>query len=214
MRDRVDVRPVAAFETRKRCAAAGCARSGLPAGKIVVMGDYDEDAYVRKAGRPTDERRRRRRAAIVLVVVAILLVGLLVVGLAVNRGWIAGGLTRPSAAPTAPCTPTPTLSASTVQLNVYNGTERAGLAAGAAAALDRQGFRIQAVKNDPLGRRVTGVGEIRHGAKGAAAAALLAGRVPGTKLVRDARTDAALDLVVGSGFTAVPKYTSPPTPAC
>ena len=57
--------------------------------------------------------------------------------------------------------------------------------------------------NDPLQRTVTGTAEVRYGKSGAAKAKLVLGLVKGAKPVRDARTDASVDLVLGDKFTAL-----------
>lgn len=90
-----------------------------------------------------------------------------------------------------------------VTVNVYNSTDRAGLAASVAKTLRTQGFKVAEVANDPLGRSISGVGEIRYGRLGAAGATLAATRLSGARLVVDARTDATVDLVLGDKFTVL-----------
>ena len=83
------------------------------------------------------------------------------------------------------------------------GTNRAGLARTTAAALTARGFKVGTVANDPLGKSLTNVGEIRYGAAGKDNAALMRFYVPGAVLVLDQRTDATIDLVLGLKFTSV-----------
>lgn len=87
-----------------------------------------------------------------------------------------------------------------VTTNVYNATDRVGLAAETAAELKRRGFGIATIANDPLGKRVRKPAEIRHGAQGADAALLMSFYIPGSVLVPDDRTDATIDTVLGQRF--------------
>ena len=91
----------------------------------------------------------------------------------------------------------------TVTSHVYNATTPAGLARTTAAALTARGFKVGTVANDPLGKSLTNVGEIRYGAAGKDNAALMRFYVPGAELVLDQRTDATIDLVLGLKFTSV-----------
>lgn len=90
-----------------------------------------------------------------------------------------------------------------VTVNVYNATPRTGLAASAASSLQRQGFNVATIDNDPLGRTLTNVGEIRYGQSGLDGALLASKRLPGARLVLDDRMDASVDMVVGKQFRAV-----------
>ena len=92
----------------------------------------------------------------------------------------------------------------TVSINVYNATNRSGLARRTATTMTGRGFVVGKVANDPLGKTVPGVAELRHGPTGAQNAALLAYYFPGATLVNDARTDASVDVVLGAKFSVVP----------
>ncbi|HEY7858599.1 MAG TPA: LytR C-terminal domain-containing protein [Candidatus Nanopelagicales bacterium] len=96
----------------------------------------------------------------------------------------------------------------TVSINVYNATNRSGLARRTATTMTGRGFTVGKVANDPLGKTVTGVAELRHGPTGAQNAALLAYYFPGATLVSDGRTDASVDVVLGAKFTIVPSATA------
>ncbi|HET8971569.1 MAG TPA: LytR C-terminal domain-containing protein [Candidatus Nanopelagicales bacterium] len=91
----------------------------------------------------------------------------------------------------------------TVSVNVYNSTDRAGLAAATGVALKGRGFNVGEVANDPLKKNVKASAELRFGTKGEKNAALLVYYVPGAKLVQDDRTDASVDVVLGAKFTSV-----------
>lgn len=98
-----------------------------------------------------------------------------------------------------------------VQVNVYNGTSRNGLARTTAGQVTASGFVVLAVDNDPKGERVQQVAVVR-GAKGSANAYLLLAYVPGATFVPDERADATLDLVVGDQFQALTAPAAPPAP--
>jgi len=119
-----------------------------------------------------------------------------------------GGTSSPSPTPLPCVTVTVTPGAglpnpSSVTTNIFNGTDRAGLAATTAEDLQTRGFIIGTIDNDPLGRAVSATAEIRHGPAGLAAAQLMTYYVPGAVLVDDARTDATIDTVLGQAFTTV-----------
>jgi len=87
-----------------------------------------------------------------------------------------------------------------VTLNVYNTTDHTGLAATVARAMEKQGFLVATIDNDPLGKTIPSLGEIRHGPSGAASAVLAAAWLPGAAVVKDDRMDASVDLVLGNKF--------------
>lgn len=139
-------------------------------------------------------RVRLRRA---LPAVALLLVLSVVAGtvwLRVLDRVDAGASTAAACASTAP--------GGRVQLRVYNGTAREGLAKTVADQLVGRGYAVLATDNDPLSdvRPVEGPAEIRFGPAGRAVADQLRRQVPGATLHRDARDGAVLDLVLGEGF--------------
>jgi hypothetical protein len=93
--------------------------------------------------------------------------------------------------------------AAEVKVNVYNATDRRGLAARVAGQLEQRGFRIRKVDNDPAERQVTGAAEVRHSDHGADAARTVAAQVAGVVVVPDQRPGASVDLVLGAGFTGL-----------
>lgn len=90
--------------------------------------------------------------------------------------------------------------ASQVTVNVYNSTNRVGLAGDTAKLLGVRGFKIGAVENDPLGIPIEGVGEIRFGPKGEGGAKLMAYHLPGATLVEDTRKGKRIDVSLGRQF--------------
>jgi len=167
-------------------------------------------------------RRRRRRAIFTMTCVSMVLVWSVLYASSYVQGWV--GKTDTTAVINASCnqsTSRQPLKPADVTVNVYNSTARTGLAAVAARTLMRQGFKVASTDNDPLGRSVLNVGEIRHGPSGLEGAQLVATRLPGATLVLDSRLDATVDIVVGNRFRGIkgaPKVvarkTSASTPNC
>ena len=169
-----------------------------------------------ESGASIHRRRRRRRAAITLTLVALMLLGTFTYAAAYFQGWV-GTRSVPKPVASAACQPggpVKALTPSTVTLNVFNSTNRVGLAASVAKSLRTLGFKVVNVTNDPLGKPISDVGEIRYGPAGTAAAAFARTRLSGAKLVLDNRTDPSVDLVLGTKFTAltVPPKVAPATP--
>ena len=94
----------------------------------------------------------------------------------------------------------PTLDPKTLHLRVLNATDTAGLATQVGTALTGRGFVVDEVANDSSGRTVTGVGELRHGPRGADAAKYVSVYLPGAGDFQDTRADATVDLVIGPDF--------------
>jgi hypothetical protein len=169
-------------------------------------------------------RRRHRRTALTLTVVALFMLGTFTYAAAYYQGWVGNRAAAPSPPASLSCqtvAPAQLLTPTAVTINVYNATDRSGLAASVAKSLRTQGFKVAIVANDPLGKSIGGVGEVRRGRRGAAGASLAAARLSGAKVVRDGRTDDTVDLVLGNKFTALstppevaPPKASTPTPSC
>ncbi len=105
-----------------------------------------------------------------------------------------------SASETAPPT---TLDPASINLRVFNATDTAGLAQTVASALQERGFVVDEVANDTSGREVTGVGELRHGPRGADAAKYVRLFLPDSGDYLDTRATAQVDVVVGPEFTTL-----------
>ena len=180
-------------------------------------------------GRARQRRRHRWRGRALKSLLALALVG----GggyAAWQTGWLdpvaalAGAGTevsaatciRPAASPTLP----PALPPSEVTVNVFNASGRMGLAAEVASELRARGFVVAAVSNDPLTRTVEGAAELRHSTPGHAAARTVAAQVQGATVAPDQRTDASVDLVMGTAYLgmvtpqeALVRLNPPPPPA-
>jgi hypothetical protein len=141
---------------------------------------------------------RRRRTLVTLALVILMLF---------FAFWYAYSYYRASGAPSAhppvTCATSTAPTPRTVTLNVYNATDRNGLAARTATQLRQRGFTVATVSNDPLQKTVTGTAEVRYGRSGLAASRLVLAEVKGAKAVQDSRTDASVDLVLGAKFTAL-----------
>src|SRR4051812_18909617 len=81
----------------------------------------------------------------------------------------------------------PSLDPATVSVRVFNATDKAGEAQKVTIALKDRGFSVGESANDPTDRKVTGVGEIRYGARGREAGAFLAGVLAGSGPYPDGR---------------------------
>ena len=159
--------------------------------------------------------RRQRPARPRWLVIVLIAVGVLVVvGVGFAVVTLIRAATSGTAAEEATATPTPCVTTlvtpaevlpkpDRVKVNVYNATDTSGLASKTATAVEERGFRIGKVDNDPVGRTITGVGEIRFGPKGASGAELVLIYVPGATLVELDRKGRAVDLAVGDGFTSL-----------
>lgn len=166
-------------------------------------------SYMVEAGASSSRRARRRRAFITLVVVVVLLF---------SAFWYAYSYFEASSAPkatghppTASCTAQPSApTPGTTTVNVYNATQRHGLAASTATQVRKRGFLVSTVSNDPLQKTVTGTAEVRFGTSGASRSRLVLALVKGAKAVPDARLDTSVDLVLGNAFSAL---APPPKPA-
>jgi hypothetical protein len=179
--------------------------------------------HLKETEASVNHRRRQRRTTITLTAAAVLLLGTFAYAAAYYQGSVGDrSSTTPSASPSCQRgAPAQALTPRAVTINVYNATNRQGLAASVAKSLRSQGFKVGKIANDPLSKAIGGVGEVRRGPTGAAGATLAAARLSGAKVVADGRTDATVDLVLGNKFTALsappkvaPTKGSAPTPSC
>lgn len=172
-------------------------------------------SYVVESASSRRARRRRRTAITLLVVVAMLAGAFYVASSYIDRKQSASA----APTPTASCTTSGTAKAgakatakpkaatapkpSQITVNVYNATSRTGLAGTTAKDVRTRGFVVGTIANDPLGKSVTGTGEIRYGKNGAAAASVVKAMLPAAAMVLDARADASVDLVLGDKYSTL-----------
>jgi hypothetical protein len=160
--------------------------------------------YSTPGGAQPPTRRRRlvlRRAAAVLSV--LLLFG--AIGYGMWAAFLAPPVTRTSDASscvTAPPVALP-LQSRQVLVNVYNATQRNGLAARTAEQLSGYGFRIGKIANDPARRKVPGAAEVRGGPKGLRQITVVRAYVGTSAVRRDKRASATVDLVLGTQFAGL-----------
>lgn len=156
--------------------------------------------------------RRNRRTAIILVILVAALAGAFYYAASyMNRPSTPAAEACPTSAPTG-AAPAP-IAPGQVTVNVFNATNRAGLAADTAKNVKSRGFVIAAVSNDPAKKKIDGVGEVRFGPNGKAGAELVVALLDGVTPQQDTRADASVDLVIGNGFKALnaaPTTTSAP----
>lgn len=149
--------------------------------------------------------RRRKRTAITLLLVAAILAGTFYYA---SSYW-----NKPAGRSTATCTPTidPSgpISPRQVTVNVYNATNRTGLAASVGKLVKDRGFILGTVGNDSSKKQIKGPAEVRFGPAGERASALVVALVTGAVAVKDTRADASVDLVLGEGYSALVTPTAP-----
>lgn len=136
---------------------------------------------------------------------ALAVLGTLILIAAGIAAWAIVKDTQGSTAKTQECPPgaVPAATAlpkeSDVTVNVFNAGDQDGLAGQVANNLRRRGFKTAKVDN--IKRSLSTPAEIWYGPKGVGAAHLMSAQLLDAKLVFDLkRTDASLDLLLGSSF--------------
>jgi hypothetical protein len=174
-----------------------------------------DDAYV-----PFRNRTKRRRKTLALVLGGLLILGVGAYGLvnlvtapeqntadaackAGSAHALGADAQLPALAAAAPPAAGSTAGATKFTLNVYNSTQRHGLAAHTAAELKQRGFVIGQVTNDPLKATLAIAAQVRGGKSQAAEERQVAAEVPGAQIQTDSRNDPSVDLVLGTGFTSL-----------
>lgn len=190
------------------------------AAAATVAGEYEaeqgdeEEAYAEEAAYDVESdsrqraRRSRRRALTTFLVVLLVLLSAFWFAYSYFRGSESGAALTP--APTCR-TPDPNaLTPDQVTVNVFNATNRAGLAAATSKAMADLGFVPGQVANDPEHKSIPGPAEVRHGPNGKAGAQLVMSVVgEGAVTVDDGRQDASVDLVLGDGFVKIGPLPAP-----
>jgi hypothetical protein len=144
--------------------------------------------------------RSGRRPWPPIIFLLVLALAVAVVWIQVARQAAARDAHRAAACASAKAAP-PSMNPKSLSVRVLNATDRKGEATRVATALKGLGFQVTAVDNDRSGRKVTGVGEVRHGPRGKSAAAYIAIYLPGAGDFTDTRATAVVDLVVGPEYS-------------
>ena len=155
--------------------------------------------------RPVNTRKRVRVVAIVLASCTALGVGAWVWGVDPSEDFTTECQRDEYVAPV----PDP------VVVNVYNGTQTVGLGVTVADALKARGFTVGDIKNDPLGRKIRGTGEIRYGSATETTNIVPALRSwqPGMVITTSRQAGAAsntVDFVMGAKFESLLEKAVPP----
>ncbi len=151
-------------------------------------------------GMTSEERAGRRR--MVLTVLLVALIAFFVLWYAMSYVRADGGSETDSAASgsSSPAAPACSISPKKVTVNVYNATDRTGLAGRVAQQLRKRGFDVELVANDPKQAEVSGLGQLRHGKVTDPEARLLVKHAGKLRDVQDQRTRDTVDVVLGEKF--------------
>ncbi len=149
-------------------------------------------------GLSTEARARRRRTTLTLLIVALLVFFAIWYARSYVRADTGEEPTTQESAATTP--PECSLRPADVTVNVFNSTDRTGLAAEVAERLRTRGFEVELIANAPSQLTVTGIAQVRHGKSAADEAALVARHVGEVKQVSDERGEKSVDLVLGENF--------------
>lgn len=154
-------------------------------------------------------RSERWRGPLLVIAGLVVIIALIVIGVKLLGGT---GETETAASPlplaceTVMVIPAVELpDPATVKINVFNSTDKVGLAAQTAQALGKAGFIIMKTANDPKGKPIPGVAQIRYGNDGLQAARLLRYYIPGAEMVHDGRDGKRVDVALGLSFLSVRK---------
>ena len=153
-----------------------------------------------RTDRPPVRARSGRRPLPPIIFLVVLALAVAVVWVQVARQAAARDAHRAAACASAKAAP-PSLNPKSLSVRVLNATDRKGEATRVATALKGLGFQVTAVDNDRSGRKVTGVGEVRHGPRGKSAALYIATYLPGAGDFTDTRATTVVDLVVGPEYS-------------
>ena len=144
-------------------------------------------------------RSRRRRSIITFAIVLLMLFFAVWYALSYIRadGAQAG---RTSSSTTHSSPSTCGISPKQVEVNVYNATNRDGLAGRVATQLTARGFTVKTVANDPKKVKIDGAGVLRYGSGGRNEAKLVGLHTGKLEMLQDARKRTTVDVVLGPTF--------------
>ena len=159
-----------------------------------------------EAEHDTDDTARVRRR-VLHAVVLVVLVGLIVAAIITALAIINGRLKIPAAGPaeetvsTCPAATYDYTPHDKINLNVYNSTNRPGLARTVADEFLARKFVVGAVSNVDAGYR--GVAAVVSGAAGHSAAFSVQRNLPGSDYFQDGRADGSVDVILAQDYGAL-----------
>lgn len=176
-------------------------------GHRVVTASELEAAVVEPEGREGNRVRRRRRIlhGVVLALLAGLIAAAIVTALAIMNGQIKVPTAEHSSAAASPC-PDATFDYTPpekITVNVFNATNRPGLARTVADGFAARKFIVGAVGNTTSSYR--GVALVVSGAAGQSAAFSVQRHLPGSDYVQDGRTDPGVDVILTGDYKDLAK---------
>jgi hypothetical protein len=196
--------------------------SASPAGSVAASA-LSGMASAGMAAVTTLRRHRRQTITFAAILAAVLVLG--AGAFAVFKGtigWPFGGGPAPTAA-SCPAPSPPAQAAALTKVRVYNATSKRGFALSVARDLQKRGFKVPTVGNDPAESKPTTPAVIRHGPDGLLAARTVATQVAGAVTYQqDERSGEQVDLVLGPNFALLDaakgavaiKATPTPAPGC
>lgn len=152
---------------------------------------------------PASIRRRIFHGSILVLLLALVVAGV-VLAVMIQRGDIqlpVGNGEPPSEAASCPAQTLDYSPNNTITANVYNGGAREGQAGKVAEELRARGFVVNEVANASTTLAAPAV--VVSGADGHAAALTLQRQFAGSDFIQDGRSDATVDVILTSSFTAV-----------
>lgn len=171
-------------------------------GHRVVSGSELRATFVEPDDTAEDPVRLRRRIlhGVVLVLLVGLIISAIIVALAIMNGQIKIPTAErsQSAASACPATTFDYTPNEKVSLNVYNATNRPGLARSVADEFLARKFAVAAVDNTQSGYR--GVAAVVSGAAGQSAAFSVQRNLPKSDYFQDGRSDGSVDVILTSEF--------------
>jgi LytR cell envelope-related transcriptional attenuator len=176
-------------------------------GHRVITGPELRATFVEEddAGENPHRRRRRILHGAVLAVLICLITAGIIVAMAIMNGRITLPTPERSVAAAPPC-PDATydyVPPEKINLNVFNATNRPGLARSVADELVARKFVVGTVDNTASGYR--GVALIVSGAAGQPAAFTVQRNLLGSEYVQDGRTDPSVDVILSNDFLGLAK---------
>jgi hypothetical protein len=143
------------------------------------------------------DRRRRQTYTFLGLFGFVVLIGLVALGNWL-QWWTLGGEAQ---AVSVSCPIQVVSEPALTRVNVYNGTNRSGLATSVARELQKRKFHVLANGSARPAKPLNSIAEIRYGDPGAQAAHTIALEFPGkVSLVKDARDTKTVDLVLGERY--------------